>query len=132
MSWSYKTVRFDLKKDGILGSAFLDESEIEITLNEFGRVGWELVSFIEVQEGLLAVFKMFNETFVKINRNAIIAEEEGQFVSDAPEPDQLRSSAHEVSSLEEEKVESVANDSSEVQNGAEESTDGDVGAIRIE
>lgn len=132
MSWSYKTVRFDLKKDGILGSAFLDESEIEITLNEFGRVGWELVSFIEVQEGLLAVFKMFNETFVKINRNAIIAEEQSQSIPDAPEPEQHTSQEHIDTAPEEKRVEPVTADSSEVQNDGDESTDDDVGAIRIE
>ncbi len=57
MRWSYKTVRFGLKKEGLLGSAFLDESEIEFSLNEFGKSGWELVSFMEVQDGLIGVFK---------------------------------------------------------------------------
>ena len=57
MRWSYKTVHFSLKKDGLLGSSFLDEDEIEITLNEYGRSGWELVSFMEVTDGVIAVFK---------------------------------------------------------------------------
>ncbi len=57
MRWSYKTVHFSLKKEGLLGSAFLDEAEIEISLNEFGQSGWELVSFMEVNDGLIAVFK---------------------------------------------------------------------------
>lgn len=57
MRWSYKTVRFGLKKEGLLGSAFLDESEIELSLNEFGKAGWELVSFMEVLDGLIGVFK---------------------------------------------------------------------------
>jgi uncharacterized protein DUF4177 len=57
MRWSYKTVHFTLKKEGLLGSAFLDETEIEISLNEYGKSGWELISFMEVSDGLIAVFK---------------------------------------------------------------------------
>ncbi len=57
MRWSYKTEHFSLKKEGLLGSAFLDEAEIELSLNEFGKAGWELVSFMEVNDGVIAVFK---------------------------------------------------------------------------
>lgn len=57
MRWSYKTVHYELKKEGLLGSAFLDESEVELSLNEFGKAGWELVSIIETQDGLIAIFK---------------------------------------------------------------------------
>lgn len=57
MRWSYKTEHFSLKKEGLLGSAFLDEAEIEMALNEFGKVGWELVSFMEVSDGMIAIFK---------------------------------------------------------------------------
>lgn len=57
MRWSYKTVHYDLKKEGLLGGTFIDESEIELSLNEHGKAGWELVSILETQEGLLAVFK---------------------------------------------------------------------------
>lgn len=57
MRWSYKTVHYDLKKEGLLGGTFIDESEIELSLNEYGKAGWELVSFLATQEGLLAVFK---------------------------------------------------------------------------
>ena len=57
MKWSYKTVHFELKKEGLLGSGFLDESEIEQELNEFGLAGWELVSVLEVQDGVIAFFK---------------------------------------------------------------------------
>ncbi len=57
MRWSYKTVHFCMKKDGLLGNSFLDEDEIEITLNEYGRSGWELVSLMEVTDGVIAVFK---------------------------------------------------------------------------
>ena len=57
MKWGYKTVHFELKKEGLLGSGFLDESEIEQELNEFGQNGWELVSVLEVQDGVIAFFK---------------------------------------------------------------------------
>ncbi len=57
MRWSYKTVHYELKKEGLLGSAFLDESEIEFSLNEYGRAGWELVSTLETMDGIIAVFK---------------------------------------------------------------------------
>jgi len=57
MRWSYKTVHYELKKEGLLGSAFLDESEIELSLNEYGRAGWELVSILETMDGIITVFK---------------------------------------------------------------------------
>lgn len=57
MRWSYKTVHFELKKDGILGGVFLDESELEQSLNEYGLSGWELISMLEVRDGVIAVFK---------------------------------------------------------------------------
>lgn len=57
MRWSYRTVHFELKKEGLLGSAFIDESEIEETLNEYGAAGWELVSMLETRDGVIAVFK---------------------------------------------------------------------------
>jgi hypothetical protein len=57
MRWSYKTVHYELKKEGLLGSAFLDEPEVEFSLNEYGRAGWELVSILETMDGIIAVFK---------------------------------------------------------------------------
>ncbi len=74
MRWSYKTEHFSLKKEGLLGSAFLDEAEIELSLNEFGKAGWELVSFIEVSDGMIAVFK---QPFSK-NHPRIVEHEEPQ------------------------------------------------------
>ncbi len=57
MRWIYKTVHFELKKEGLLGSPFLDRSEIEVALNEYGHAGWELISTNEVSDGILAFFK---------------------------------------------------------------------------
>ena len=64
MRWSYKTVHYELKKEGLLGSSFLDESEVELSLNEYGRAGWELVSILETMNGIIAVFKqpLFSDT----------------------------------------------------------------------
>ena len=82
MRWSYKTVHFSLKKDGILGSAFLDEEEIEITLNEFGHVGWELVSFMEISDGVIAVFKM------PISQNSAVAASDNKETTEEDSPAQ--------------------------------------------
>ncbi|MGB3211549.1 MAG: DUF4177 domain-containing protein [Desulforhopalus sp.] len=57
MRWSYKTVHYELKKEGILGNSFLDEPEIELSLNQYGKAGWELVSMLETMDGIIAVFK---------------------------------------------------------------------------
>lgn len=55
--WCYKTVHYELKKEGLLGSNFLDEAEIEESLNEYGRGGWELVSIMNIHAGIIAIFK---------------------------------------------------------------------------
>jgi hypothetical protein len=57
MRWSYKTILYELKKEGILGNSFLDEPEIELSLNQYGKAGWELVSLLETMDGVIAVFK---------------------------------------------------------------------------
>lgn len=57
MRWGYKTVHFELKKEGLLGGSFLDEAEIEEQLNEFGQSGWELISVIEVHNGIICFFR---------------------------------------------------------------------------
>jgi hypothetical protein len=57
MRWSYKNVHYDYKKEGLLGGTFLDEAEIEQSMNEFGHAGWELVSLFDVHDGLVAIFK---------------------------------------------------------------------------
>ncbi len=57
MKWIYKTVHFELKKEGLLGVGFLDESEIEHALNDYGKSGWEVISVLEVQDGVIVFFK---------------------------------------------------------------------------
>ena len=73
MRWSYKSVLYELKKEGLLGSAFLDESEIEQSLNEFGAAGWELVSMLETRDGIMAVFK---QPLAKVAAQSVEEEEE--------------------------------------------------------
>ncbi len=57
MRWQYRTVIFEFHKDGLLGDRFIDDEEMEKTLNEQGRAGWELISATMVQDGLLTLFK---------------------------------------------------------------------------
>lgn len=57
MNWQYKTLLFGMKKESLLGGAYLDEVELEETLNQHGADGWELVSLVDVRDGLMAVLK---------------------------------------------------------------------------
>jgi hypothetical protein len=77
LRWSYKTEHFSLKKDGLLGSAFIDEVEIELSLNEYGHAGWELVSLMEVNDGLIAVFKQpLSQGIASIDSSVLEEQEE--------------------------------------------------------
>jgi Domain of unknown function (DUF4177) len=90
MRWSYKTVHYELKKEGLLGSSFLDESEVEQSLNEYGKAGWELVSILETQEGLIAVFK---QPLSVGKQTSSFSEEdvaESQYVPLRPKKDEFR------------------------------------------
>ena len=83
MRWSYKTILYELKKEGILGSAFLDESEIELSLNQYGKAGWELVSMLETMDGVIAVFKQpldlntLSSTFPSESPERVVKSQEG-------------------------------------------------------
>jgi len=55
--WQYRTILFEYQKDGLLGDRYIDDEEMEKTLNEQGSSGWELIAVTPVQEGLLAFFK---------------------------------------------------------------------------
>ena len=57
MRWQYRTIVFEFQKDGLLGDRFIDDEEVEKTLNEQGREGWELVSATMIQDGLLTLLK---------------------------------------------------------------------------
>ena len=57
MLWKYRTILFELTKDGLLGDRYVDDEEMEKTLNEMGALGWELVNVNLLQDGLLAILK---------------------------------------------------------------------------
>ena len=57
MLWQYRTVLFEFTKDGLLGDRYVDDEEMEKTLNELGRQSWELVNVSLLQDGLLAFLK---------------------------------------------------------------------------
>ncbi len=80
MRWAYKTVLYPLKKDGFLGDSFLDEEEMERSLNEYGKAGWELVAFVEVAEGFRAIFKYLLE---EGHRKDLMPDTASDTVSDA-------------------------------------------------
>ena len=77
MRWAYKTIHYGLKKDGLLGGSFLDEEEVEESLNDYGNSGWELISLLEVRDGVIAVFKKpvdVTEVDVPIMQNEAVPE----------------------------------------------------------
>lgn len=57
MLWQYRTVLFEFTKDGLLGDRYVDDEEMESTLNTLGRQAWEVVSVSLLQDGLLAILK---------------------------------------------------------------------------
>ena len=57
MLWQYRTNLFEFTKDGLLGDKYVDDEEMEKTLNELGQKGWELVSVSLLQDGLLVFLK---------------------------------------------------------------------------
>jgi len=126
MRWSYKTVHFSLKKEGLLGSAFLDESEIEVSLNDYGKAGWELVSFTEVSDGLIGVFKQpFSQGGPHLEES-VQSEEPTEIENEPPQSIDLVSNSPAFLCPEiEEATENIKDKE------IEESDNADVGSIRI-
>ena len=131
MRWSYKTVHFSLKKDGLLGNAFLDEAEIEVTLNDYGKSGWELVSFMEVNDGLIAVFKQpFGHGIPDLEEEDDVQEEtpvREKIVEtpDTPDTAAIETKPSFISPQEKEEVETT------LEKKIDEKEGSDVGTIRI-
>ena len=124
LRWSYKTEHFSLKKDGLLGSAFIDEVEIELSLNEYGHAGWELVSLMEVNDGLIAVFKQpLSQGIASIDSSVLEEQEEALETQPVTEQEAsvLTDADDSTAQPEPEKEDQEEADSSEA----------DVGAIRI-
>jgi len=129
MRWSYKTVHFELKKEGLLGAGFLDETEIEQELNDFGRSGWELISVLEVQDGIIAFFKQPVErpsTYHQFSEEPEEKNLENSFEEDRETSsfDFEEDAVHETAEESEDLTEAVENDKSLENNG--------IGTIRIE
>ncbi len=97
MKWSYKTVHFELKREGLLGGSFLDEAEIEEQLNDFGRSGWELISVIEVQDGIIAFFKQPLDLRLSVRTAEMTApeDEELEFIEEPYDIDEPFEPGHE-------------------------------------
>ncbi|WP_456384451.1 hypothetical protein [Desulfolithobacter sp.] len=55
--WVYRTILFEFQRDKLLGDKYINDEEVEKTLNEQGTRGWELVGVTTTQEGLLAICK---------------------------------------------------------------------------
>lgn len=57
MLWQYRTILFEFTKDGLLGDKYVDDEEMEKTLNQLGGQSWELVDVTLLQDGVLAFLK---------------------------------------------------------------------------
>ena len=57
MVWQYRTILFEFTKDGLLGDKYVDDEEMEKTLNQLGGKAWELVNVTLLQDGVLAFLK---------------------------------------------------------------------------
>jgi hypothetical protein len=57
MQWQYKTILFEFRKDSLLGDKYVDDEDMEKTLNQLGGQGWELVDITLLQDGVLAFLK---------------------------------------------------------------------------
>jgi len=140
MRWSYKTVHFALKKEGLLGSAFLDESEVELSLNEYGRAGWELVTILETMDGIIAVFKqplfsdsspLFQIDPEKDGHGKVLREKNSGFTEENGE-EAVVEKRTEVPVLDEFEVVEVDSEEEEREDEESSYSEKDVGAIRIE
>lgn len=71
MMWQYRTILFEFSKDGLLGDKYVDDEEMEKTLNQLGGESWELVNVTLLQDGVLAFLKKPTE------REAVVEEPVG-------------------------------------------------------
>lgn len=68
MLWQYRTILFEFTKDGLLGDKYVDDEEMEKTLNQLGEHSWELVNVSLLQDGLLAFLKRPGEKEVAVEQ----------------------------------------------------------------
>ncbi|MDR2550722.1 MAG: DUF4177 domain-containing protein [Desulfobulbus sp.] len=79
MQWQYRTILFEFTKDGLLGDKYVDDEEMEKTLNQMGGQGWELINVTLLQDGVLGFLK-------KPVRQERAAEEQVSAATPAPPP----------------------------------------------
>lgn len=106
MRWQYRTVIFEFQKDGLLGDRFIDDEEMEKTLNEQGRAGWELVSATMVQDGLLTLFKR-PESYRGLDSEVEQASRAVDFASEAEAEGQEAFSAEDIRHQEQEHIKTL-------------------------
>lgn len=66
MMWQYRTILFELSKDSLLGDKYVDDEDVEKTLNQLGGESWELVNVTLLQDGVLAFLKRPTERVVVV------------------------------------------------------------------
>lgn len=86
MVWQYRTILFEFTKDGLLGDRYIDDEEMEKTLNTLGRDAWELVDVSLLQDGLLAIMKRPVEGGVKA-AGPVMQDEIDRAAGVSPEPE---------------------------------------------
>lgn len=87
MLWQYQTVLFEFTKDGLLGDRYVDDEEMEKTLNKMGLQSWELVNVSLLQDGLLAILKRPVEEKPKVEP-VLIGKHDRAEIPTAPPPPQ--------------------------------------------
>lgn len=141
MRWSYKNVHYDYKKEGLLGGTFLDETEIEQSMNEFGHAGWELVSLLDVHDGLVAIFKQPLDLPVKQRARPVNEDDQDELavrVERIPRPERVampsrgQEPIQDVSVSVPQTFRPVPMKADKKRPAIEEDSNGAVGSIRIE
>ncbi len=74
----YRTILFEYQKDRLLGDKYINDEEVEKTLNEQGALGWELVGVTTTQEGLLAICKRPDGSEACVDRPPVTVSESGR------------------------------------------------------
>jgi len=106
MLWQYRTMLFEFTKDGLLGDKYVDDEEMEKSLNEMGAQEWELVSVTLLQDGLLAFLKRPSQEEKEIEAPHRVAEPVAPPVPQ-PRPEVYARSAVPTEPIEEETYEPV-------------------------
>jgi len=84
MAWQYRTILFEFTKDGLLGDKYVDDEEMEKTLNQLGGQGWELVNVTLLQDGVLSFLKK------PVQQERVSEEPAGTFAPVAPQPSVIK------------------------------------------